>query len=127
MARRRRTARMRPRCASAIASNLLRFLISLRSGVIHLTRFRVPRGLGRRPPGLLMKYRSLEKLLAAGRFAARADALRLYRSIATMDRSAPLPSLKIQVPTWARAAQLTRHWELNRLANRLAGLAQVQT
>ena len=36
--------------------------------------------------GLLVKYGSLEKLLAAGRFAGQADELRLYRSIATMDR-----------------------------------------
>ena len=53
--------------------------------------------------GLLVKYGSLEKLLAAGRFAGQADELRLYRSIATMDRTAPLPSLKNQMPTWAKA------------------------
>ena len=40
---------------------------------------------------LLRKYGSLEKALAAGRFAAQADQLRLYRSIATMDKRAPLP------------------------------------
>jgi DNA polymerase-1 len=74
--------------------------------------------------GLLVKYRTLEKLLAAGRFAAQADDLRLYRSIATMDRSAPLPSLKSQNPTWARASALARQWELNRLADRLAGLVE---
>ena len=77
--------------------------------------------------GLLVKYGSLEKLLAAGRFAAQADDLRLYRSIATMNRSAPLPSLKCQIPTWARASALARQWELNRLADRLAGLAQAET
>jgi DNA polymerase I len=76
--------------------------------------------------GLLVKYGSLEKLLAAGRFAAQADDLRLYRSIATMNRSAPLPSLKSQMPTWAKASALARQWELNRLADRLAGLAQAE-
>ena len=76
--------------------------------------------------GLLVKYGSLEKLLAAGRFAAQADELRIYRSIATMDRKAPLPSLKDQVPTWAKAASLTRQSESNRLAERLAGLAAAQ-
>jgi DNA polymerase-1 len=76
--------------------------------------------------GLLVKYGSLEKLLAAGRFAAQADDLRLYRSIATMDRSAPLLSLKTQVPTWAKASALARQWELNRLAERLAGLIQTR-
>jgi DNA polymerase-1 len=65
----------------------------------------------------------LEKALAAGRFAAQADALRLYRSIATMDKSAPLPILRNQKPTWARAARLASDWQLNRLADRLDGLA----
>jgi DNA polymerase I len=73
--------------------------------------------------GLLVKYGFLEKLLADGRFAGQADDLRLYRSIATMDRSAPLPSLKSQMPTWAKASALARQWELNRLAERLAALA----
>jgi DNA polymerase I len=73
--------------------------------------------------GLIVKYGSLEKLLAAGRFASQAKELRLYRSIATMDRSAPLPSLKNQVPTWDRASVLAREWALNRLADRLTGLA----
>ena len=65
--------------------------------------------------GLLVKYGSLDKLLAAGRFAGQAKELRLYRSIATMDRSAPLPSLKNQIPTWERASALAREWDLNRL------------
>jgi 5'-3' exonuclease len=76
--------------------------------------------------GLLVKYGSLENLLAAGRFAGQADELRLYRSIATMDRKAPLPSLKDQVPTWARAYSLAREWELNRLSERLSRLAAAQ-
>ncbi len=76
--------------------------------------------------GLLVKYGSLEKLLDAGRFAAQADDLRLSRSIATMDRTAPRPSLNTQVPTWAKASALARQWELNRLAERLAGLAQAE-
>jgi len=85
------------------------------------------RGVGpKTAAGLLVKYGSLEKLLA-GRFAAQADDLRLYRSIATMIRSAPLPSLKTQVPTWAKASALARQWELNRLADPLAGLAQAET
>ena len=72
---------------------------------------------------LLRRYGSLEKALAAGRFAAQADTLRLYRSIATMDKSAPLPALRNQKPTWKRAAKLARDWQLNRLADRLDGLA----
>jgi DNA polymerase-1 len=73
--------------------------------------------------GLLRKYGSLDKLIAAGRFAAQAQNLRLYRSIATMDASAPLPPLRNQKPTWGKAALLARDWHLNRLADRLDALA----
>jgi DNA polymerase I len=72
---------------------------------------------------LLRKYGSLEKMLAAGRYPDHAEELRLYRSIATMDRKAPLPRLAAQKPTWAKAAALTRKWELNQLAARLEELA----
>ena len=41
-----------------------------------------------------------------GTVGGPADKLRLYRSIATMDKSAPLPALRNQKPTWARAAVL---------------------
>jgi DNA polymerase-1 len=72
---------------------------------------------------LLRKYGSLEKMLAAGRYPDHAEELRLYRSIATMDRKAPLPRLAAQKPTWAKAAALARNWELNQLAERLGELA----
>jgi DNA polymerase-1 len=72
---------------------------------------------------LLQKYGSLEAMLAAGRFPAQAENLRLYRSIATMNRRAPLPSLRNQKPTWRKAAELARNWELNQLARRLEELA----
>jgi DNA polymerase-1 len=88
---------------------------------------RIPgaKGIGpKTAAALLRKYGSLEELLAAGRFARQADELRLYRSIATMDRSAPLPPLRAQSPTWERASLLAREWELNRLADRLAALAR---
>ena len=65
-------------------------------------------------------------MLAAGRFAIEAKALRLYRVIATMDASAPLPALPDQQPTWAKAAELARKWELNRLAERLAEMAEAE-
>src|SRR5215218_2073975 len=83
------------------------------------------RGIG--PKGaasLLRKYGSLEEALAKGRFPAQAEALRTYRRIATMDASAPLPALGDQTPTWAKAAALAQEWELTRLADRLAELAQ---
>jgi 5'-3' exonuclease len=72
---------------------------------------------------VLRRYGSLEDVLAAGRFAAQADELRLYRRIATMDPSAPVPPLRDQTPTWDKAAALARAWELNALAGRLAALA----
>ncbi len=71
---------------------------------------------------LLRRYGSLEAALAEGRFAAEAERLRLYCSIATMDASAPLPALDDQTPTWAAAAALARDWELNQLAERLAAM-----
>jgi DNA polymerase-1 len=88
---------------------------------------RIPGAKGVGPKGaaaLLRQYRSLDALLAAGRFPGQAEELRLYRSIATMDRSAPLPALRNQAPTWERASALARDWDLNRLADRLAGLAR---
>jgi DNA polymerase I len=72
---------------------------------------------------LLRRYGSLEAALADGRFAADAEKLRLYRRIATMDATAPLPPLDDQTPRWGEAAALARDWGLNRLADRLAELA----
>src|SRR5580658_1043429 len=73
---------------------------------------------------LLRRHGSLEALLAEGRFADQADALRLYRRIATMDKSAPLPALDDQTPSWAKVAALAQEWELKRLAERLDALAR---
>jgi DNA polymerase-1 len=87
---------------------------------------RIPGAIGIGPVGaaaLLRKYGSLESAIAAGRLASHAETLRLYRSIATMDKSAPLPALRNQKPTWVKAAALARDWQLNRLADRLDGLA----
>ena len=49
---------------------------------------KLPGAIGVGPKGaadLIRKYGSLEAALEAGRFATQADALRLFRSIATMD------------------------------------------
>ncbi len=73
---------------------------------------------------LLARYGTLDAALAAGRFPNQAEELRLYRRIATMDASAPLPPLRNQTPTWNEAASLTRQWELGNLAQRLEQLAQ---
>jgi 5'-3' exonuclease len=86
---------------------------------------KIPGAAGVGPKGaasLLRRYGSLESALAQGKFAEQAEQLRLYRSIATMDASAPLPSLPDQRPSWGEAAALAREWELNRLADRLAEL-----
>jgi DNA polymerase-1 len=72
---------------------------------------------------LLQRYGTLKAALVAGRFHAQAESLRLFRSIATMNRKAPLPSLRSQKPTWSKAAALARKWELNQLARRLEELA----
>jgi DNA polymerase-1 len=68
---------------------------------------------------LLAQYGTLEAALAAGRFAAQAEELRLYRRIATVDASAPLPSLEDQTPTWAEASALVERWGLRNLGGRL--------
>jgi DNA polymerase-1 len=72
--------------------------------------------------GLLARHGTLEAVLATGRFADQAEALRLYKRLATMDPSAPLPDLPDQTPDWAAAAELTRSWGLGRLAERLAAM-----
>jgi DNA polymerase-1 len=82
------------------------------------------RGVGpKKAADVLREFGSLEGALAAGRFAAEAEDLRLYRRIAAMDASAPLPPLAEQSPTWAEASSFVRKLGLNGLADRLASLA----
>ena len=82
------------------------------------------RGVGpKKAADVLREFGSLEGALAAGRFAAEAEDLRLYRRIAAMDASAPLPPLTDQSPTWAEASTFVRGLGLNALADRLASLA----
>jgi DNA polymerase I len=81
------------------------------------------RGVGAKTAAqLLAQYGSLEEALAAGRFAAQAEELRLYRRIAALDASAPLPPLPDQAPTWAEASRLGSDWGLGALSKRLADL-----
>jgi DNA polymerase-1 len=78
------------------------------------------RGVGpKKAAEVLAQFGSLEKALAAGRFAAEADDLRLYRRIALLDRSAPLPEIPDQEPDWVGAAALASRWGLGNLAGRL--------
>jgi DNA polymerase-1 len=82
------------------------------------------RGIGpKKAADLLHEFGTLEAVLEAGRFAAEAEDLRLFRRIATMDASAPLPPLSPHTPTWAEASSFIRQLGLDRLADRLASLA----
>ena len=73
--------------------------------------------------GLLKTHGTLEAVLAAGKFASEAEALRLYLRIATMVRDVKLPAIKSAPPDWAGGAALARKWELNGLADRFEKLA----
>ena len=82
------------------------------------------RGVGpKTAANLLKQYGSLEEALDAGRFSAQAEELRLFRRIATLDASAPLPPLTDQTPTWAEASALAKRWGLGQLSGRLAARA----
>ncbi len=87
---------------------------------------RIPgaRGVGPKTAAtILAEHGTLDAALAAGRFAAQQEELLLYRRIATLDASAPIPSLADQTPTWAEASLLCSTWGLDKLAERLAGRA----
>jgi len=88
---------------------------------------RLPGAPGVGPKGaaqIIQQYGSLEAALAAGRFAAQAEELRLYRRIATLDASAPLPPLEDQSPLWAEASDLLSSWGMNQVADRVAARVQ---
>jgi DNA polymerase-1 len=83
---------------------------------------RIPgaRGVGPKTAAdILRQYGGLAEALKAGRFAAEADKLRLYRRIAQMDAKAPLPRLAAQKPDWRRAAAAAQELGLGGLAGRL--------
>jgi len=83
------------------------------------------RGVGpKTAASLLAQYASLEAMLDDGRFAAQAEELRMYRRMATLDASAPLPPLKNQTPKWAEASTFVRELGLNALADRVAALSK---
>ena len=86
---------------------------------------RIPgaRGVGpKTAASLLGQYGTLDAMLADGRFGAQAEELSMYRRMATLDASAPLPPLKNQTPTWAEASAFVRELGLNALADRVAAL-----
>jgi DNA polymerase-1 len=73
---------------------------------------------------LLKRHPDLEAMLADNRFPGQEEALRLYRRLATMVPTAPLPAIPDTPPTWDKAAALARQWELKALSERLDQLAQ---
>jgi DNA polymerase I len=83
------------------------------------------RGVGpKTAASLLAQYGTLEAMLDDGRFAAQAEELRMYRRMATLDASAPLPPLRDQTPKWAEASAFVRELGLNALADRVAALSK---
>jgi DNA polymerase-1 len=81
------------------------------------------RGIGpKKAADLLQQYGTLDAVLAEGRFASEAEDLRLFRRIASMDASAPLPPLSPQTPTWAEASSFLRQLGLESAAKRLASV-----
>jgi len=78
------------------------------------------RGVGpKKAAEILAEYGSLEDALTAGRFAAEAEDLRLYRRIAQLDYSAPVPPLGDRQPDWKGAAEHASPLGLGALAGRL--------
>jgi DNA polymerase-1 len=85
------------------------------------------RGVGEKgAANLLGQYGSLEKMLEEGRFEAEAEALKLYRSLATLDRSAPVPDLPDLEPDWGKLAARASEIGLGRLARLLEEAAAAQ-
>jgi DNA polymerase-1 len=83
------------------------------------------RGVGpKTAASLLAQYGTLDAMLDDGRFGAQAEELRMYRRMATLDASAPLPPLKNHTPKWAEASTYVRELGLNALADRVAALAK---
>jgi DNA polymerase-1 len=82
------------------------------------------RGVGpKTAANLLAQYGTLEAMLEAGRFEAQAEELRMYRRMAILDASAPLPPLQDQTPQWAEASSFLRELGMNAAADRVAALA----
>jgi DNA polymerase-1 len=87
---------------------------------------RIPgaRGIGpAKAAAILAEHGTLERALAAGRFAAEADDLRTYLSMTRLQADAPLPPLADAAPDWTGAAELTERWGLKRLSERLRARA----
>ena len=83
---------------------------------------RIPgaRGVGAKTAAsLLHSYPDLDAMLAAGRFQAEAERLLVFRQIATLDPTAPMPDLPDVEPDWAAGARAAEALGVERLAKRL--------
>ena len=79
------------------------------------------RGVGpKTAASLLGEYGTLEAMLEAGRFEVQQEELRIFRRMATLDASAPLPPLEDQTPQWAEASSFMRQLGMNAQADRIA-------
>jgi hypothetical protein len=68
---------------------------------------------------LLQAFPDLDAMIAAGRFEVEAAQLLVFRQIATLDPTAPLPDLPDVEPDWAAAARAAEGLGVARLATRL--------
>lgn len=83
------------------------------------------RGVGEKTAASLLKrYPDLEAMLADNRFPGQEANLALYKRIATMVTNAPLGEVPDAEPTWGKAAELAKAWELRNLSERLTALAE---
>ena len=71
---------------------------------------------------VLREHATLEDALAAGRFAAQADDLRMYRRIAAMDAAAPVPPLPDAKPRWDEAAAFLEELGMWAVAGRVRAM-----
>jgi DNA polymerase I len=87
---------------------------------------RIPgaRGVGEKTAAsLLREHGSLEALLDAGRFPAEAEALRVFKRVATLDAGAPLPEIADRQPDWSAAGAASRELGLEGVARRFEAAA----
>jgi DNA polymerase-1 len=78
------------------------------------------RGVGEKTAAsLLQTFPDLDAMIAAGRFEAEAEKLRMFRHVATLDPSAPLPELPDVEPDWLAGAEAADALGVGRLAARL--------
>jgi DNA polymerase I len=88
---------------------------------------RIPgaKGIGeKRAATILQTHGTLDAAIEDGLFQEQAEALRLYLRIARLQYHAPVPAeIPDGEPEFARAAELAERWGLNRLYDRLRGLA----